>query len=197
MGIQDQTINNGELPARVNRDSNGRLLAGSNLNPHGNPKIGDAMTRWMNVYGQKNREELQAVLDDPQASSNQKTVAARLLDSNERGKLGLFTFQELMDRSLGKPGQSIDLTVSGQVDVSAASLGALAAGQAELLARGAAIIARLEAILGGAHRALPAPAGLPPAGLPPPVFPPLIDAPGAGGEIVDVEAETKDDKKQE
>lgn len=82
----------GDEPAN-NRDAKGRFVAGNRANPGGRPKSNEELKEALRRLSPAAIDTYRKVLEDPEASNKDKIRVA----------------QDILDRILGKPQQSISL----------------------------------------------------------------------------------------
>lgn len=92
MGKKEEIRRTGEKPA-TNRDARGRFVAGNRANPGGRPKTPKEIKEALGRLTSAAIETYQRVLEDPEASDKDKIKVA----------------QDILDRVLGKPQQSVAL----------------------------------------------------------------------------------------
>lgn len=129
-----------------------RWVKGQSGNPAGRPqRIGLTIVEAMNFFQSKTTEELELIQNNPRESVVRRMAAARLLGAGERGRDGREEFSEVMDRSVGRPSQALELSGPGggpivsQVQASMTLVDATQVYQAHLAALRAGQVVQIEA----------------------------------------------------
>jgi hypothetical protein len=93
-----------------------RWPKGVSGNPAGRPRIGLSIIETINLFAsqQKTTVELEKIQNNRREPIVRRIAAARLLGAGERGREGREESSELMDRTNGRPVQSIDLNAQAQ-----------------------------------------------------------------------------------
>lgn len=91
------------------------MKPGETLNPHGRPIAGASLREWINQMQGWTLEELRAVATDANAPVNKVTAARTWLDAATNERTCGAEFDRIMDRTEGKPPQSVKMDVNAQV----------------------------------------------------------------------------------
>lgn len=93
---------------------------GESGNPNGRPPAGLSILEWLNQMESWTREQLESVLSDTSAPVSKLAAARSWLDATVRGytqggnPVAGNDFDRILDRTIGKPAQSVDVTSNGE-----------------------------------------------------------------------------------
>jgi hypothetical protein len=97
-----------------------RFKPGQSGNPAGRPSAGAAIKEWLYIMAEWTEKELKAVIADENSTASKKTAArvwlhATTMDLNSAGSpIAGAEFDRILDRTLGKPAQAVDITSNGE-----------------------------------------------------------------------------------